>query len=166
VITDSACRRRLEALGIDASEVDDVDRLLRQLASRDVGVGGDEVSARLGQAFDHELARLTPELEAIAPALSRSISRTRAHVERGVARLAARVERARARRDKERVQRVEWLAQRLRPSGAPQERVLGFAHFAARFGIEPFKAAMFAAVDAHLDALARDEPDRLHEVAL
>lgn len=158
VITDRACRRRLDALGIAASEVTEREPLLRALAANDGGPRGDAVVERLTSALERELVELGPELIAVDPSLARALSRTRRHIARGAGKLGERVERARARRDATRVERVEWLCRRLRPGGAPQERALGVVHFAARYGLASLERGVFAAIDAH--------PGPLHEVSL
>ncbi len=163
VVTDPACRRRLDALGIAATDVGDLEPLLRALSQGDGGPAGDEVRGRLVGAVERELVALGPELEAIEPSLARALARTRAHVARGAERLGRRVERARAHRDATRVERVERLCRRLHPGGAPQERALAVPHFVARFGLRPLVHGLLGIID---EQLCRGELGRLRELAL
>lgn len=166
VITERADRRRLEALGVSATAVENRERLLRELAGDDPGPPGAEVTERLQRAFGTELDALASQLTAIEAGLAKSMDRTRRHVARGTTKLGEAIDRARARRDATRVSRVDFLCRRLSPGGVPQERALSFPHFAARFGIAAWKEAVFERIDSHLDDLERGEPGRLREVAL
>ncbi len=165
VVTSNRCRRRLDALGISATALNDEHALLHALAQGDAGPKGDEVVARLMQAIDPILNDLAPDLVAIDPALDKAALRTRRHVLRGVAGLGKRIDSARAQKDSTRVARVRYLTRRLLPGGAPQERVLAFPHFAARFGVAALKSSMFNAIEEHLEHVDKNMP-RLQELAL
>lgn len=164
VLVDPRCRRRLQALGIAAEELIDRDALLARLAEKDPGIGGEEARNRLLSTFDRELDALTEELTALDAGLEAAASRTRRHVHKGVEKLGARVTRARMRRDEDRIARIDYLTARLAPRGAPQERVLSFPHFVARYSLAEFKRRVFDTVDAHLESLAAGATPVLHEI--
>ncbi len=164
VVVEPADRRKLDALGLDAAEVEDEEALLARFASDDPGSDGEEVELRLLKAIDGELGPLTSELQSLG--LERAVERTRRHVEKGAKALARRVDRARARRDEVRSERVGTLCARLRPGRSPQERLLTFPHFAARYGVTSWTDAVRGAVESHLDELEAGLDGRLRAVEL
>jgi bacillithiol biosynthesis cysteine-adding enzyme BshC len=162
-IVDQRCRRRLDALGLSAGDVNDRDTLLRRLAKDDAGLTGQAVTTRLLQAFESALDDMRAPLERLD---ERAVERTEKHVHKGVNKLGRRIDDARARRDTDRVARVDSLCRHLLPNGGPQERVLSFPHFVARHGLGDFKRGVLEAADEHLRRTAAGEHAILHAVAL
>lgn len=166
VITERTDRRKLEALGVEAPDLAAPDPLLHRLAEGDPGLDGEALQERLRDAFRGALDPLVDELIALDPDLERAVSRTLRHVDKGLRGFGRRVDRARARRDDVRTARVQALASRLFPGGSPQERVLTFPHFAARYSWSVWVDAVREAVETHLDALERGAEPQLRTVAL
>ncbi|MCA9618891.1 MAG: bacillithiol biosynthesis BshC, partial [Myxococcales bacterium] len=167
VVTDTAARRRLADLGLDATAIGGgPEAILERLASEEPGPNGDEVAARLVEAMGRELDALTPDLQAIDASLAHAVERTRRHVARGAGSLGRRIDRARARRDGVRNERVAWLCRRLAPGGIPQERGLSFVALAARYGIATLREAVAARVEDHLAISNEGRAPGLLEVAL
>jgi bacillithiol synthase len=144
VVTDPPARRRLAALGLRAAELEaSAEELMVRLTS--------EASAPEAERVRGELARLKRGLEALRPALRErklesALDKTTVHVARGLSRLAERIEAAARRGDETLRARLAYLHGRLWPDGQPQERRLGFAHFAAQFGPRAFVEAVLGAV--------------------
>ena len=140
-IVDLRVREQLARLGLTA---DDVERPEVELLARvrQPGPRASDVTSRLLDPF---LAAHT-ELVASLPAFDRALARTRASVERAVTRLASKVERATLYADAELVAAIRRLRAILVPDGAPQERKLGLAGFAARSGDRHLVERVLAAV--------------------
>lgn len=166
VVTERTDRRKLEALGLEASEVGEEEPLLRRLASGDPGPDGQAVAQRLQAALERELAPLAVELTEVDPGLDRAVQRTRKHVHKGMNAFARRIDRARARRDDIRTTRVRALCSRLSPHGAPQERALTFPHFAARYSWSAWLDAISEGVENHLDEVEDGAEGQLLEIVL
>lgn len=164
VLVEPSDRRKLDALGLDALDVDDEEATLRHLSLDDPGPAGAEVEERLLAAVDATLGPLAAELQDLG--VQPAIERTKRHVEKGVKALARRVDQARAHRDARRSERVASICSRLRPQGSPQERVLTFPHFAARYGVTAWTEAVRGAVETHLDRLEAGFEGQLQAVEL
>jgi hypothetical protein len=92
-------------------------------------------------------AELATELGDDSPAIVRALAKTRSTVEYAVARLAANVAQATSYHDSERVDAIRRLRAWLAPEGAPQERVLALAGFAARGGDRALIERVLAAIE-------------------
>ena len=106
-----------------------------------------DVTRRLLDPFAAALDELAATLTPAGPAIARALAKTRASVERSVSRLATKVERAALYQDAELVLAVRRLRAWLAPDGAPQERRLGLAGFAARDGDRRLVERVLAAID-------------------
>ncbi|MCI0570963.1 MAG: bacillithiol biosynthesis BshC, partial [Myxococcaceae bacterium] len=111
------------------------------------------LEARLAGPLLAELSRLSAQLPALEPGLSRALRRTEGTVRRAVSRLAGRYGRVLAEADRVRVQRVERLQAALTPGGAPQERVYGLPAYAARHGARAFVQQVLSACEPFSGAL-------------
>ena len=124
------------------------------LAAEEVEAPFETVMARVAPVA----AELTPELlerrllDAIAPVLDAvpqlddAVKRTRGTMARAASRLAGRYAAALRTRDETLVNQVRRLQTALFPHDEPQERVLGFPAFAARFGVDAFASMVVEAV--------------------
>ena len=138
---DGATGTLLERLGISAADVEQPrDELLARIARHAPDDAATELQA-LSDGLQHKLSAFEGE-----PALAKAARRTRATISRAVARLIARHRRALVERDQIASRRIDRLQAFLFPGGTPQERVYGLPWFAARLGLDAFKAAVFAAI--------------------
>jgi bacillithiol biosynthesis cysteine-adding enzyme BshC len=143
-IVDERARRLLGRLGLATADAERPEaELLARL--RRPGPSGADVCDRLLAPF----ARAHGELAATvsSPELSRALARTLISVERAIGKLAGKVERAALYQDASLVDAVRRLRALLAPDGAPQERVLALAGFAARGGDRAITAGVLAAID-------------------
>jgi bacillithiol biosynthesis cysteine-adding enzyme BshC len=141
-VLDDRTRRWLGKLGLQADELNAPrEQLLMKLAARDTTQPletPEALEARLFGDFAAELDRLNDSLLAVDTTLQDALQRTRGTVRVAVSRLTGRYARALARRDSVTAERVDRLRTYLTPNDAPQERVLGLAHFASRIGTRAF----------------------------
>lgn len=145
-IVDERARRLLDRLGLAVADAERPEaELLARL--RRPGLGGADVSDRLLAPFTRAHGELSEALAPAGPDLARALARTRGSVERAIGKLAARVERAALYRDAALVDAVRRLRALLAPGGAPQERALGLAGFAARAGDRAIVERVLAAID-------------------
>lgn len=133
-----------------------VARLLRRLglSPEDVEAPREAILRRLMPVAPE----LTPEalerrlLEAAAPVLDSvpgvddAVRRARLSIARTARRLASRCATARRNRDTTLMERLDRVQRALHPLGQPQERVLGFPTFAARFGVAEFSSLVLESV--------------------
>jgi len=142
-----AIRRVAGHLGVDLSGPLDVAVLLERLtpqATEDLTT----LRQAAGTAFDaylNALAAATPALEGQDAGLNKATDRARYQVQRQLDRLDGRFGRARIRSDSMLQQRLDRLLGELVPDGAPQERVLNFATYAARVGAKALADAIVEA---------------------
>jgi uncharacterized protein YllA (UPF0747 family) len=129
----------------------ETERLVQSASAPRVSPGVAEpaqTSALIGRvgassAGDDERARASlPRLRG----LERAVERTRRSFARAAQRFAARYGRDRLERDAIATARVDRVQRALFPDGAPQERVLGIAGFAARVGVKVFVQQVLAGV--------------------
>ena len=145
-IVDDRARRLLDRLGLSVADAERPEaELLARL--RGPGCGAAEVKARLLAPFTAAHGELTETLAGAGPEIGKALARTRGSVERAIGKLAGKVERAALYRDAALVDAVQRLRARLVPGGAPQERTLGLAGFAARAGDRTITARVVAAID-------------------
>ena len=145
-IVDERARRLLERLGLTVADAERPEaELLARL--RGPGLGAAEVTARLWAPFSAAHGELAAALADAGPEVARALARTRGSVERAIGKLAGKVERAALYRDAARVDAVRRLQALLVPDGAPQERKLGLAGFAARAGDRTITERVLAAID-------------------
>jgi len=135
-IVDASGARALKALELMPAELEAPrDVLLARLGSRRAG-SPEDLARRL-------LADLPQQLEASAkkhPALDRAAQRTRLSVEHAVKRFAERHARLVAEQDQTLSDRIDRLQETLFPHGEPQERRHALPLYAARYGLDTFKA--------------------------
>lgn len=91
------------------------------------------------------LDAIEPILESV-PGLEDAVKRTRATMARAANRLAGRYARSLRTHDETVIGRVDRIQRSLFPHGEPQERVLGFPEFAARFGVDEFRQMVLSAL--------------------
>jgi hypothetical protein len=143
-IVDERAHRLLGRLGLTVADAERPEpELLARL--RRPGPSGADVCDRLLAPF----ARAHGELAATtaSPELARAMARTLVSVERAIGKLAGKVERVALYQDASLVDAVRRLRALLAPDGAPQERVLALAGFAARGGDREITARVLAAID-------------------
>ena len=143
-IVDERAHRLLGRLGLTVADAERPEpELLARL--RRPGPSGADVCDRLLAPF----ARAHGELAATtaSPEIARAMARTLVSVERAIGKLAGKVERAALYQDASLVDAVRRLRALLAPDGAPQERVLALAGFAARGGDRAITARVLAAID-------------------
>jgi len=102
--------------------------------------------ANLAQA----LAKLPPD---VTRRLAQQLDKTRAKLELTSAKLAHAYSQALLSHDSQRVGEVRRLKQLLFPGAVPQERVFGFAYFAARYGDRTLVEQLLAAIDPYSPAI-------------
>jgi bacillithiol biosynthesis cysteine-adding enzyme BshC len=140
-IVDHRARKLLRRLGLAAGQLD---RPEHELVQTSPSV---DVANRLLAPFLAAHAELATELGDDSPAIVRALAKTRSTVEYAVARLAANVAQATSYHDSERVDAIRRLRAWLAPEGAPQERVLALAGFAARGGDRALIERVLAAIE-------------------
>jgi bacillithiol biosynthesis cysteine-adding enzyme BshC len=144
-VLDARTQSLLSALGLNASEVEvPSETLLQRLLPPPPSLPPAELERRLIEAVEPLLASVpvTPGSD-----VEDAVQRTRKTLSRAASRLAGRCARERLRADAVLTARVERLQRALYPNGEPQERVLGLAGFAARFGMANFTARVLSHVD-------------------
>ena len=97
-------------------------------------------------SLSHALAALPAE---VARRLTPQVDKTRKKLELTSAKLAHAYSQALLSHDSQRVSEVRRLKQLLFPGAVPQERVFGFAYFAARYGERPVIQQLLAAIDPY-----------------
>ncbi|HET8937726.1 MAG TPA: bacillithiol biosynthesis cysteine-adding enzyme BshC [Polyangiales bacterium] len=97
-------------------------------------------------SLTHALAALPTE---VARRLAPQVDKTRKKLELTSAKLAHAYSQALLSHDGQRVSEVRRLKQLLFPGAVPQERVFGFAYFAARYGERPVIQRLLAAIDPY-----------------
>lgn len=114
---------------------------------------GETLVRPLVEAFDRALADAAPALRRGGERVDRWISKTRGTVARAAEKLGRNYDRALAHRDREVVDGVRRLRERLLPSGMPQERYFGMSYFAARYGERVFVERVLAAAEPFASAI-------------
>lgn len=139
VVVDEGADRLLEQLGLTVPALAEArERLLARLARPGDHADPDHVEARLMGGIQAALDDLGP--------LRSSLGKTPSQVLDAAARLVERYRRAVAEADAVTVGRLDRLIARLRPDGAPQERVHGWPWVLARYGPDRFVSAVLDAV--------------------
>jgi uncharacterized protein YllA (UPF0747 family) len=147
-VVDDPARRLLEQLRLTP---DALGRPRDELAGALVGEtteGPDpgELERALAGPIGEALVAFAPRARALDPALAKAVDKTRATVSEAVRRLAERYRRTLVQRDEVVMDRLDRLLARLQPGGAPQERVLGWPGFGARFGVDRLVDAVLGAI--------------------
>ncbi|MFT3843081.1 MAG: bacillithiol biosynthesis cysteine-adding enzyme BshC [Myxococcaceae bacterium] len=144
-LIDARTRRLLEEVKLVPSDIEAPrETLLHKVVHPVSGPTPEAVQADVVAATEQVLQQLDSNpREEVRDALKR----TRATIARAAGRLSHRYRRLIETNDHVATQRIDRLQRVLYPHGEPQERVLGFASFAAIAGIEPLKRALFAALD-------------------
>lgn len=138
--------RRLERLGLDDADLAREDTELLAHLREEGAPSAVEISHELLAPLVQTLERRAPSLLQLDPSLERALRRTRASMERAVSRFSSKVARAHLRKSGRVQEDLRFVRDALRPTGLPQERVYGLAHYAARFGERPFIRAVLGAV--------------------
>lgn len=138
-IVEPRVRSVLDTLSLRAVDVE----TSREAVLRRVTPASDAPSA---ESIEQRIVQATESVLSGVPGVEDAVKRTRGTIARAANRLALRYGRAQAARDATLTARVDRVQNVLFPDGAPQERVLGFAGFAARMGLEPFVAMLRAGV--------------------
>ncbi|MDP3151836.1 MAG: bacillithiol biosynthesis cysteine-adding enzyme BshC [Archangium sp.] len=138
-------RSLLVTLGLTAAEVEaPADQVLKRLRPPAAALTPELLERRLADAIE-------PLLEAVPAKVGSdvedAVKRTRKTIERAVSRLSGRYSRELQRGDQTLTDRLERLQRALYPHGEPQERVLGWPGFAARFGLAGFTSLVMAGLE-------------------
>jgi bacillithiol biosynthesis cysteine-adding enzyme BshC len=140
LLLDGGSRRLLDQLALQPSELNQPrEALLAQLGTARGDLPDPDAlrDATLAGAIE-ALNRFRPVASELDAGLAKSVDKTLDHITSSVDKLLDRYAKALARDDSILVDRLDRLLARLRPDGAPQERVFAFAPFAARSGIDAF----------------------------
>jgi bacillithiol biosynthesis cysteine-adding enzyme BshC len=130
-VVEPRVRSVLGELGLGPADVEaPTEAVLKKLLPPPANPSPEELERRINEA-------VAPLLDAVT-GVDDAVKRTRATIARAASRLAGRHARARLRSDEVLIGRVERAQRALWPHGEPQERVLGFPGFAARFGVQGF----------------------------
>ncbi|MCB9536569.1 MAG: bacillithiol biosynthesis cysteine-adding enzyme BshC [Myxococcales bacterium] len=155
-VVDETAERLLSQLGLAIDEADAPrDALLRRLAT-DPGEGRPDADALERSLLTPIEATLTAFREVagdVDRGLEKAVDKTRETLVEVSRRLVERYRRTLARQDEVTVARLDRLQARLCPEGAPQERVLCWPWFGARYGVEGFVDAVLGAVQPFDGAL-------------
>lgn len=156
-LVDARTRARLDALGLAAADVEQpLDGLVALTgARRPAAVSPDALRAAILDGPRQALAELPARIGIADRQLARAFNRTRATLERAAERLATRYARTLALRDEECAATLHRLRAVLFPDDEPQERVFGFASFAADAGARELADKIVAAVRP-FDAAVQD----------
>lgn len=148
-VVDERTGHLLERLGLSPSDAErpETELLSRLQGGKDAADAAAEIEGALCAPFEKALGALAPRLEAAGPGLGAAVEKTLGSVRGAVHKLAAKYESAVLHRDATRVEEVRRIQRMLHPGGGPQERLLGLATFAARFGDREFVARVIDAVD-------------------
>ena len=135
--------RAREALGLAENECA---QSYEALAARCASTAGAELP---GETWAKELLARVSHFSAGASSeqLERVANRTNLSITYAMSRLARAAERERAEKADSTQGRLRRLLAWMQPNGQPQERVLGFASFAARCSVAELRRAIFAALD-------------------
>lgn len=145
-LIDSTAARLLDQLELTPADlVASRPALLTRIGGGGEG-GADALEEALRGPVTAALDAFRPEAEALDRGLAKLVDRTAGSIADQIGRLVDRYRRTLARRDEVTVDRLDRLVARLAPDGAPQERVLNWTWFGARYGIDGI-------VDAILDAI-------------
>ncbi len=137
VLVEPRVARSLEKFGTTVGEVFEAgaeveQRVVHGLAPADFAPAFAEAKEAVATAYD----RIVDVARAIDPTLERPATASRGGAESGLADLEKRLLQAQKRRQGEVMAQWERARTAIRPSGAPQERVVGLPAFAGRYGFE------------------------------
>ncbi|MEZ4323091.1 MAG: bacillithiol biosynthesis cysteine-adding enzyme BshC [Myxococcota bacterium] len=140
LVVDGTASKLLDQLGLRPRDLASPrEALLARLGTARGGLP--DPDALLASVTDGPTAALTafrPQADGLDAGLGRSVDKTLEHLRSTAEKLVDRYRKALARDDEVMVDRLDRLLDRLQPDGAPQERVLAWAPFAARVGIDAF----------------------------
>lgn len=147
-VGDGNTQRLLRALGISADMLARPWPTLLETISVKPSVGPtpEGLQADLLDPFNRTMATALPSFATLDPSLVKAAQKTETAVATAVARLMDRYRRAETLNDSVAIDRLERLRLRLYPDGTPQERIYGWPHCAARYGIDEFTDAVLNAV--------------------
>ncbi len=150
-VVDEKVARTLERLGLTPGELARPDdEILRKLGG---AAASPTLDARLRAPLVEALAALRQETAGLG--LESALDKTQAAIEGALGKLGEKYEKALLHRDGERVEEVRRLKGQLYPNGEPQERCLGLAYHAARYGERAFVRRVLDAVTP-FDFVLRD----------
>ncbi len=141
--------RLLERLGLHADDAaKSEDEILGELAARRTDRLSSEALERdLKARFDAAMDAALAPTGALRSVLQSAEEKTQSIVHTSAAKLAEKYRRAVMHQNEELVRDVQRLRHALHPNGAPQERVYGFAYFAARYGERAFIERVLEAIE-------------------
>ncbi|MCB9553318.1 MAG: bacillithiol biosynthesis cysteine-adding enzyme BshC [Myxococcales bacterium] len=147
-LIDSTADRLLDQLGLTPEALA---APRHELLARIGGASGaqpdpDALEASLVEPITAALEAFAPHAEALDRGLGKLADKTRDTLVDQSRRLVERYRRALAQSDAVATDRLDRLLARLQPKGGPQERLLGWAWYGARYGIDAFVDAIVAAV--------------------
>ncbi|MGV3619802.1 MAG: bacillithiol biosynthesis cysteine-adding enzyme BshC, partial [Archangium sp.] len=129
----------LSKLGLQPHELEHPrDAVLQKLAPVGTELTPEVLERRLLDAIEPVLASV--------PGVEDAVKRTRGTMARAASRLAGRYAHSLRTHDETVIDRVDRIQRSLFPHGEPQERVLGFPEFAAKFGIDAFRQMVLGAL--------------------
>jgi bacillithiol synthase len=145
-VVEPRVRSLLATLGLQAGDVETTREALLRRVTQAAVLPSPRPSPLKGErenieSIENIETRLVQAVEAVLSdvhGVDDAVARTRATIARAANRLALRYSRAQTLRDQTLIARVDRLQRVQFPDGAPQERVLGFAGFAARMGLASF----------------------------
>jgi uncharacterized protein YllA (UPF0747 family) len=148
-VVDEKTAAMLDRLGLAPADAErpESELLERLFGGADAAREAAEVEAALTAPFEEARRALAPRLLAAGPGLDAALEKTAASVRGSVEKLAAKYRAALLHRDAARVEELRRVQRMLHPGGAPQERTLGLATFAARWGDRRFVTRVLDAID-------------------
>ena len=149
VLVETAIQRTLDALELTVADLElGRDALLTRLGRAGAGrPDPDTLFAGITEASRQALEDFRPIAAELELGLGKSVDKTLGHLQKNAERLMDRYRKALARDDALTMERLDRVLNALRPGGAPQERVYGFASFAARVGIDELVHLVLTAVE-------------------
>ncbi|MEO8602679.1 MAG: bacillithiol biosynthesis cysteine-adding enzyme BshC [bacterium] len=155
-VIEAAVARQLARLQLTADEARGaLDAMLAARGGHTTSADTAAITARLLGPFDAALQAMRGQVEPLGPGIGSALDKTRATVAAAVGKLTGKIEQARRHADADAVAAVQRVQQMLYPHGEPQERVYGFAYFAARYGETAFIDRVLAIAEP-FDATPRD----------
>jgi bacillithiol biosynthesis cysteine-adding enzyme BshC len=148
-LLDQATRRALTRRGLTAAEVcRPIDDVLTSVCALAPGeLDGDTLAQRVVDGIERVLADVAPAVRDAGEHALQALEKTRASFARSAEKLGRNYDKARLMCDRELVDDVRSAHARLMPGGVLQERHVGLASFAARYGQRAFIERVLAAAE-------------------
>lgn len=129
-------KRLLEKLGVSVASVSLSEQEF--ISQRHAGseISADAVFSEPRQQIQTIFAGLDPKVSALNPVLSASVNKTEQAVMHNLGKLEAKYESSLRARDEAAIGQLRRLKEALLPEGLPQERVISFMYFLAKYGLD------------------------------